>query len=94
MDSTGCIMEEFHELEPDSFIEMVADQIKCRSKSHFATTMKNCYGKLEILDLKGVVPNTHRNFYEGQRRTYFFRVFEFLNISNSAYTPLVKVIWV
>ena len=47
MDSTGCTMEEFHELEPDQFIEMVADQIKCRSKSHFATIMKNCYGKLE-----------------------------------------------
>ena len=92
MDSIGCTMEDFHELEPDQFIEIVADQIKCRSKSHFATIMKNCYGKLEVLDFKGVVPNTHRHFFEGllKRRTYFFRVFEFLNISNSAYTPLVK----
>ena len=78
LESNGCTIEEFHELQPDEFIQMVADQIRCRSKSHFASIMKACYGKLEMLDFKGVVPNTHRHFFEGllKRRTSFFRVFE------------------
>ena len=92
MDNNDLTIEQFHELEPEDFIKIVAKEVKCRSKSHYAQVMLKCYGRMETLDFKGVLPNKHKAFYQGilKRRTYFFRVFEFLNFSNSVHIPLVK----
>ena len=70
-------MEAFHELEPDDFIQLVANKIRCRSKLHYAEIMLDCYGRVESLSFDHVVPSNHREFLQGffKRRTYFYKVF-------------------
>ena len=36
-----------------------------QAKVTFSISKLKCYGKLEILDFKGVVPNNNRHFDEG-----------------------------
>ena len=85
-------MEAFHELEPDDFIQLVANEIRCRSKLHYAEIMLDCYGRVESLSFDHVVPSNHKEFLQGifKRRTYFYKVFEFLNLSNMDQCPPVK----
>ena len=56
LENSGYTIEEFYNLEPHEFIQKVAEEMKCRSKVHFALVMLNCYGNPEISDFKKVVP--------------------------------------
>ena len=81
--------EEFHDVKPHEFIEYVAEEVKCQTKTHYAQVLKEGYHTLPVLSFKHVMPDTHLEFQQGvlRRRTYFYRIFDFLNISNSAHVP-------
>ena len=81
--------EEFHDVKPHEFIEYVAEEVKCQTKTHYAQVLKESYHTLPVLSFKHVMPDTHLEFQQGvlRRRTYFYRIFDFLNISNSAHVP-------
>ena len=74
MGNNGLTVERFYKVKPDDSILMVADEISCLSKRHFATVMLESCQAYPPVPFDKVFSNTHREYYQSMltRTTYFY----------------------
>jgi hypothetical protein len=92
-ENNDLTLEDFHALQPEDFIHLVAKELKIFSKMEFHEKMSESYDAMPKLGFHGTCGVAEQEeFYNGllARKNYFRKCLELLSIHSSKFAPEMK----